>query len=155
MSLQGMSMIRFRKETSVAASKILVIEDNPSDIYILRRALDDLGEPFELEILTDGAQAIQFVHKQRQRPNDTAPCVIVLDLHIPKHDGFEVLRTIRQEPLLSHIHVVLMTTAASPREEAELRRMGADYRLKPVGFSEYAQLAADLIAICKSLPVAA
>jgi CheY-like chemotaxis protein len=135
----------------VAASKILVIEDNPSDIYILRRALEDLGEDFELEILTDGARALQFVHRQREDRADLLPCVIVLDLHIPKHDGLEVLRSILQEPALHHIHVVLVTTSASPREEMELRRMGADYRLKPVGLPGYAELARDLIDICKGL----
>lgn len=144
-------MIRFRNRDSVAAPKILVVEDNPSDIYILRRALEDVGEEFELEIVNDGARAIQYVYTQRERGSEARPCVIVLDLHIPRHDGLEVLRAIRQEPAISHIHVVLLTTAASPREEAQLRQLGADYRLKPVGLPGYAELAADLIAICKGM----
>jgi CheY-like chemotaxis protein len=135
----------------MAAPKILVVEDSPSDIYILRRALEDLGEEFDLDIVTDGSRAIQYVHAQRENPHEAHPCVIVLDLHIPKHDGLEVLRSIRQEPVLRHIHVVLLTASASPREEAELRGMGADYRLKPFDLHGYAELAADLIAICKGM----
>jgi CheY-like chemotaxis protein len=138
----------------VAAPKILVVEDNPSDIYILRRSLEDLGEEFEMEILTDGARAIQYV-QERRISREEPPCVIVLDLHIPKHDGLEVLRSIHQEPALNHIEVVLLTNSASPREEAEMRRIGATYRLKPVGIAEYAELAADLIAICKGMQTAA
>jgi len=139
----------------VAASKILVIEDNPSDIYILRRALEDLGEDFELEIVTDGALALQSIRRHRDVRAELLPCVILLDLHIPKHDGLEILRSILQEPALNHIHVVLVTTSASPREETELRRLGADYRLKPVGFPGYAELARDLIDICKRMSTAA
>jgi CheY-like chemotaxis protein len=133
----------------MAAAKILVVEDNASDVYVLRRALVDLGEEFDLQILADGAQALQFVHSRRKNLEDTEPCVIVLDLHLPKHDGLEVLRAIRLEPILSHIHVVVMTGTVSPDEQAELRSMGADYRLKPRTLPDFTELAADLIAICK------
>jgi CheY-like chemotaxis protein len=139
----------------VSAAKLLIIEDNPSDIYILRHALAELGEEFDLEIASDGDVALQFVRSQRERRHDLKPCVIVLDLHLPKHDGLEVLRAIRQEPALTHIHVVVLSTVASPQEEAEIRKMGADYRLKPTILSGYTELAADLIAICKELQPAA
>jgi CheY-like chemotaxis protein len=133
----------------MARAKIFVVEDNSSDVYILRRALQKRGEEFDLQVAADGEQALQFVHDQRRNRQDTEPCVILLDLHLPKHNGLEILRAIREEPILSHIHVVVVATLASPQEEAELRSMGADYRLKPTGLSDYADLAADLIAICK------
>ena len=131
------------------SARILIVEDNPSDVYILRRALLDQGEEFDLEIASDGEQAIQFIHSERKKPQDTHPCVVLLDLHLPKLDGLEVLRAFREEPILRHIQVVVMTGGASPQEEAELRRSGADYRPKPTGLSEFDALAADLIAICK------
>jgi CheY-like chemotaxis protein len=132
--------------------RILVVEDDASDVYFLRRALENLEEDFVLEILADGERALQFI--QNQRKGEKHPCVIVLDLHLPRHDGLEVLRALREEPVLSHIHVVVTTTIASPPEEAELRRMGADYWQKPRHLSEFEELATRLIEICKDLQVA-
>lgn len=126
-------------------ANILVVEDNPSDIFLLRRALVAAqGENFNLEIAPDGERALQLIRS----PNGSQPCVILLDLHIPKHDGFEILKAIRQSPELNRTHVMVTTNAASPQEETELRRMGADYRLKPRDLGEFAKLASDLMTIC-------
>ncbi len=142
----------------MSSLKILIVDDNESDIFLLRHALDELGEDYHLVVLEDGEQAIEFVDRHRVSPHAPEPCVILLDLHLPKRDGLEVLRAIRREPAISHIHVVLVTTSASPQQEAAIRAVGADLRLKPTGLSEFAKLASDLIEICKSFgaaPIAA
>jgi len=108
-----------------------------------------LGEAFELEIIADGERALQVIHEEREREKGERPCVVLLDLHLPRHDGLEVLRAIRQEPVMNHIHVVIMTTSISPQQDAELKRLGVGYRLKPKDISEYEALAGDIIAICK------
>ncbi len=118
-------------------------------------ALSGLDEDIEIEIVTDGQKALEFVHIQRKNRDEAHPCVIVLDLHLPRHDGIEILRAIREEPVLSHVHVVVLTGAASSSEVAELNRMGAQYRTKPMNLSGYDELAADLLALCKGLQVAA
>lgn len=135
--------------------QIFVVEDNESDVFLLRRALTALEEEFEMEIAADGEQAIKFVHAQRTRTEDLKPCVILLDLHLPRYGGIEVLRVIRQEPVMSHLHVVVTTSVASPQEAADLRELGAYYRPKPKSLVEFTELAAELIAICKGSHVAA
>ena len=126
-------------------ANILVIEDNPSDIFLLRRALIAARcENFNLEVLPDGAQALQLI----QSPNGNRPCVILLDLHIPKHDGLEILTALRQSPELNHIHVVVTSHGASPQEQAELQKMGINYRRKPRDLGEFEKLAKDLVMIC-------
>jgi CheY-like chemotaxis protein len=137
-------------EGDEVALKILIVDDNESDIYLLRHALDERGEEYDLIVLDDGEKAIQFVDRHRLTPHAPEPCVILLDLHLPKRDGLEVLRAIRREPAISHIHVVLVTSSASPLEQAAIRAAGADLRVKPTRLSEFAKLAADLIEICKS-----
>jgi len=77
-------------------ARIVVIEDNPADVDLLRYALDRQGEAYELEVLGDGEQALQFVHEHRTGKRDPEPCVIILDLHLPKYDGLEVLRAIKK-----------------------------------------------------------
>jgi CheY-like chemotaxis protein len=118
-------------------------------------ALSGLDEDVEIEIVTDGQKALEFVHIQRKNCDEAHPCVVVLDLHLPRHDGIEILRAIREEPILRHIHVVILTGAATGAEQAELNRMGAHYRTKPMNLSGYDELAADLLALCKGLQVAA
>jgi len=133
----------------VSTPKILVIEDNSADIFILRHALDTVGEPYELEVLTDGEAALAFVAEHREGAREPEPCVILLDLHLPKYNGLEVLAAIRKEPPLSHIHVLVLTSRASPEEEEQIVILGGVCYLKPTGLPAIKQLASELIAICK------
>lgn len=133
----------------------MLVDDSPSDTNVLCLALSGLDEDVEIEIVTDGQKALEFVHFQRKNRHGARPCVIVLDLHLPRHDGIEILRAIREEPTLGQLHVVVLTGAASLAEQAELKRMGAQYRIKPMTLSGYDDLAADLLALCKGLRAAA
>jgi CheY-like chemotaxis protein len=132
-------------------AKIIVVEDNKSEVFLIRRALLMQTEDLDLEVAEDGERALQFVQGQREHLPGSEHCVILLDLHLPKHDGIEVLRAIRKEPLLSHIYVVVTTNGASPEEEEQLRSLGADFRLKPRDLLQFSELAADLIAIGEGL----
>src|SRR5579871_2292415 len=91
-------------------ARILVIEDSPADILLLRHALDEHGDEYEIQVLKDGAEALQFVASQRNAKHELHPCVIVLDLHLPKHNGLTVLEAIRQAPALLHLHVVALSS---------------------------------------------
>jgi CheY-like chemotaxis protein len=129
--------------------KILVIEDNSGDVFLLRHALDQHREQYVLEVLRDGAEAIEFVDRQRAAGDKDEPCVIVLDLHLPKFDGTAVLKAIRQEPVLAHIQVVALTTLASPRDEQAVRELGVRlYRAKPTQLDEWFKLAGEILDIC-------
>lgn len=135
------------KQSSPAV--ILVIEDNPADIYLLRHALAQQGEDYLINVLRDGEEALRFVNQQRAVP-EPEPCVIVLDLHLPKHDGKAVLEAIRREPLLAHVHVVCLTSLAVPRDEEEVRDLGVRlYRAKPTELDDWMDLAAQILQICK------
>jgi CheY-like chemotaxis protein len=130
-------------------AKILVIEDNPGDVFLLRQALDRHNEPYVLDILRDGQEAFEFVRLQRAGDQEE-PCVIVLDLHLPKHSGSDVLKLIRQEPILAHLQVIALTTLASPSDEQEVRDLGVRlYRAKPNQVEEWIKLAAEILEICR------
>ena len=133
----------------VQPARILVIEDNASDIVLLRYALDQQGEDYELEVLRDGEAALRFVHEHRTRYRAPEPCVILLDLYLPVYDGTAVLRAIREAPPLEHIHVVVWTALASSDQEVEITRMGALLRKKSTFLKDLFELAAEIIAICK------
>jgi two-component system, chemotaxis family, response regulator Rcp1 len=131
-------------------AKIVMVEDNAADVFLLRHALDQHREDYILDVLRDGEEAIGFVAHLRSADSDAEPCVIVLDLHLPKHDGTAVLKTIRQEPALASVHVVALTTIASPKDEQEVRDLGVRlYRSKPTQVDEWVKLAGEILQICK------
>lgn len=131
-------------------AQILVMEDNPADVHLLRMALDHHGEEYRLELLRDGEEAIRFVQSQHTSPSDPEPCVIVLDLHLPRHDGKAVLQAIRKEPAIAHVHVVALSSLPSPYDELEVQRLGVRLcRTKPTELDEWLALAAEILAICR------
>ena len=131
-------------------AKIVVVEDNSADVFLLRHALDQHEKSYLLEVLRDGEEAIDFVNRQRSAGHQAEPCVIVLDLHLPKHDGTAVLRVIRQEPALALVHVVALTTLASPKDEQEVRDLGVRlYKAKPTLVEEWIKLAGEILEICR------
>ena len=129
--------------------KILMIEDNPADITLWRLALDRTGEHYMLQILPDGEAALKFVREHRTGMHDPEPCVILLDLYLPKHNGIEVLRAIKKEPVLAHIQVLVWTSAASYIELKEIQDLGAICREKPSGLTGFEELAIEVLEICK------
>ena len=135
-------------DVSHTPAKILVIEDNPADIALLRYSLDQHTEDYQLDVLSDGEAAIQFVEEQR-KVTERVPCVIVLDWHLPKHDGGAVLKAIRREPLLDHVNIVALATV-SPEDEKEITRLGVRlYTPKPMGLDGWRTLALRILEICR------
>lgn len=131
-------------------ARILVIEDNPGDVFLLRHSLEAIGEPFELKILTDGEEALTFVREHRLGLHPPDPCVIVLDLHLPKYDGMAVLRAIKHAPALEHIGVLVLSGVVSSEEMQELLALDVRrHSRKPSSLSEFQALAEEIIALCK------
>ena len=133
-------------------ARILVIDDNPADIVLLRLALDQQHEDYELEVLKDGEEALRFVQDHRKGVREPEPCVILLDLNLPLYDGMEILHAIRKAPALEHIHVVVWSTLARPGQDVEVTSLGAVYKRKPSGLNKLAELASEIMAICKGIP---
>lgn len=116
----------------------------------MRHALDQHNEEYALETLEDGEEAIRFIQQQRTSLSDPEPCVIVLDVHLPKHDGPAVLKALRAEPALSSVQVVALSTLAAPQDEDELRGLGVSlYRTKPTDLDDWIALAGEILEICK------
>lgn len=130
-------------------AKILIMEDNPADVTLLRMALATHDDNYVIEVLRDGAEALAFIQRQRLRAEHPEPCVIVMDMHLPKHDAPTVLQALRAAPALAHIHVVVLTSVAAPKDEAEVRQLGIRlYRSKPFEIDAWNALAGKILDIC-------
>lgn len=129
---------------------IVTIQDNPADIQLLRLALDEQREPYELTELRDGAEALRFVQERHHGVEEPEPCAILLNLYLPKYDGLEVLRALKADSRLKHVHVVMLTSSTvPPREKLRIEHMGAIIREKPKQFSQVMDLASLVLELCK------
>jgi CheY-like chemotaxis protein len=133
----------------MSVPKILAIDDSSADIELLRLALDRQGEDYELEVLQNGAEALRFIAEHRAGTRAPEPCVILLDIHLPMHDGMEVLKAVRREPALMHIQVVVLSSFLNAEQKAEVELAGAVYRPKPATLPTLLHLAAEILAMCK------
>lgn len=126
---------------------ILLVEDNPKDLELTLIALEKSQLANEVIVVRDGAEAIDYLNSKGAYTTRPAgnPAVILLDLKLPKVDGLEVLKHIRENPNLKGLPVVMLT---SSKEEQDLLRsyeLGVNaYVVKPVEFNEFVHAIADL-----------
>ena len=106
--------------------RILVAEDNPGDVLLLREALRHSQVACELIVAEDGEKAFQLLEKAASLAQSSRPDLIVLDVNLPKRSGKDVLRWVRSKPELAAIPVVLLTSSASPDDKAEAMLLGAN-----------------------------
>lgn len=130
----------------IPVARILLAEDNPADVYLLKEALSVGGHAgVELIVVTDGEQALDFVSRQ-DAPNGNVD-LIVLDLNLPKSDGSDVLRSIRDDSRFASVPVVILTSSDSPRDRAVAEKLGANsYLTKPSDLDDFLALGAKLMA---------
>jgi chemotaxis family two-component system response regulator Rcp1 len=103
--------------TAPEVVRILLIEDSAADVKLLRYALDAARFRYELCTLEDGAEALAFVRRKGRYTDATRKLqLIVMDLHLPKHDGIEVLREIRKSEEFADLPVAILSASVSPEE---------------------------------------
>jgi len=113
-------------------SRVLVVEDDANDVLFLRRALSKRGVTWELDVASDGEQAL------RALSGTPPPSHIILDLKIPRKNGLEVLAHLRGEPRLRDIRVIVLTSSAEKSDLERAKSLGVDqYLIKPVDFSNF------------------
>jgi two-component system response regulator len=122
---------------------ILLIEDNPDDEALTVRALKKNNLLNELKVLRDGAEALDFLFCRgayQDRDPDDHPQLILLDLKLPKIDGLEVLRAIRDDKVLRLLPVVVLTTSNEEKDIVTSYELGANsYIRKPVDFQQFVE----------------
>ena len=120
-----------------AETTILLVEDNPDDAELVRIAMEDAGITSALEVVQDGAEALQYVRREGPYADRRRPDLMLLDLNLPGVDGREVLRTIKSDPDLCTIPIVVMSTSVDHNDVAASYRMHANsFVSKPPDFDQ-------------------
>jgi len=120
---------------------ILLVEDNPDDEALTLRALKKNQIMNDVVVVHDGVEALEYLFRKgphADRNPDEMPQLILLDLKLPRVDGFEVLRRIRQNPRTRYLPVVILTTSNEEQDRLKGYDLGANsYVRKPVEFGEF------------------
>jgi CheY-like chemotaxis protein len=122
---------------------ILMVDDNPADIFFMRTALEHEGIESEILIAGDGEKAIEFIEAAEADPAAPCPQLVLLDLNLPRVGGTEVLRRLRQSIRCAKVQVIIVTSSDAPNDRAETASLGASrYFLKPQDLDGYLKLGA-------------
>ncbi|MDX1905897.1 MAG: response regulator [Bacteroidia bacterium] len=119
---------------------LLLVEDNPADVRLTREAIKEctLKEQIVLHVVSDGEEALRYLHHQPPYEESTLPDLILLDLNLPKKDGREVLTVIKQHQTLRRIPVIVLTTSNARRDVLDTYDLHANcFITKPVDIRQF------------------
>lgn len=115
---------------------ILLVEDNQVDAITTQRALKELEVTNELVHKGDGEDALEYLRDE----NNVKPCIILLDLNMPRMDGFEFLETVKSDNLLKNIPAIILTTSDTDESATRSFDLGAaGYIVKPVDYRQFVE----------------
>lgn len=117
------------------ARPLLLVEDNEDDIELALLALRDVEIAGGVQVARDGEAALSYLYGDAARP---MPLLVLVDIKLPKVDGFEVLRRVRLDARTRALPVVMLSSSDAPEDIARAYELGANsYVCKPIEFSEY------------------
>lgn len=139
MVMQITQAVFFIKGVSMMNSKkpILLVEDDKVDAMTVKRSLRDIHVTNRLLLAGNGEDALQYLRE----PNIDRPCIILLDLNMPKMNGLEFLQVLKQDTILKKIPVIVLTTSKNEQDKLESFRLGvAGYMIKPVDYQQFVEV---------------
>ena len=120
---------------------ILLVEDNPNDEALALRALKKCGVSHRVIVVRDGRECLDYLFREgshQARRETDVPCVVLLDLNLPKIGGLDVLRAVRADPLTNLLPVVILTSSSEDRDLLAGYQFGTNsYVVKPIDFTHF------------------
>jgi len=129
------------RNASKDRADILLVEDNPGDIRLTREAFRESQIANELHVVTDGVEALDFLHKDGEYTDAPRPDIILLDLNLPRKNGNEFLKELHEDsPDLAWIPVIILTSSKTAEDIVQSYELQANaYMTKPVDPMEFIQ----------------
>ena len=121
-------------------ARVVVIEDNPADVELLRMALDSANFAYDMIVIQDGAEALELFLNSGDG-GFVPPDVAVLDLNLPKYDGIEILEAARSNPGFAGVPIAVLSSSSSPRDRSRIQMFGPiTYITKPPDLDQYLRI---------------
>ncbi|HWA16029.1 MAG TPA: response regulator [Gemmatimonadales bacterium] len=122
------------------ALDILLVDDNENDITLARKALGAVSFVNRLQVVHDGLEALAYLRRQPPYQDATLPHIVLLDINMPRLNGFETLEAIKADPALRALPVIMLTVSSRDEDIIKSYRRGAcTYVRKPLEFSEFVE----------------
>jgi len=122
-------------------AEILLAEDNPGDVMLTKKALEKGKLANNLHVVTDGVVALEFLRREGEYEDSPRPDIILLDLNMPRKDGQDVLKELKNDDDLCRIPVVVLTSSESEEDIAKSYELNANaYLTKPVDFDGFIEI---------------
>jgi CheY-like chemotaxis protein len=126
---------------------ILCVDDDPDDLELLQHALKSVGSTYSIIEAHDGEDALTKLREMKK--TGTLPCLVVLDINMPKIDGKQTLVSIQSDKELSSVPVVIFTTSSSAMDKMFFEKRNVEFITKPVNFDTFYNVASRLLTFCK------
>ncbi len=118
--------------------EILLLEDEPADAYLVRMALRESKTTANLHHVVDGREGLNFLQQIGTYANSPRPDLILLDLNMPRMNGYEFLIAVKENPALDGIPIIVLTTSEAESDVSRAYKLGASsYISKPVDMSKF------------------
>jgi len=126
---------------------ILLVEDNPDHIELILEALENSDSANQIAVVNDGEEALDYMYRRGKylSLNIERPDFLLLDIKLPRKDGFQVLSQVKADSRLKTIPVILLTTSSTEKEIEQGYRLGANsFVIKPLNFKEFTEKIKDI-----------
>ncbi|MBI2685904.1 MAG: response regulator [Acidobacteria bacterium] len=132
--------------------EVLIVEDNPGDVFLLQMALETVRFPLHITVVSDGDAAIQYILAKNASTAHPRPDVMLLDLNLPKKSGYEVLTALRKHEEASGVPVLIVSSSDATKDIRQAYELGAHgYIQKRSDLDDLKQVAAGIEAFCISV----
>jgi two-component system response regulator len=129
--------------------EILLVEDNTADVLLTLRAMKKAKITNQVVVANDGVEALDYLYgkgKYAERNGFSVPVIVLLDLKMPRMDGFEVLKQIRDNPSTRRLPVIMLTSSSEESDINKCYEIGANsYVRKPIEFERFAEVVKHLV----------
>ncbi len=126
---------------NVEPTRILLVEDDPNDVELVQLALSNVNFVNQIDVVTDGEQALQYLLGAEGMPLRALPQLVLLDLKLPKISGIRVLQTLRNHPRTQRLVVVVMTSSQEDSDLNTCYDLGVNsYIVKPLNFQQFLEV---------------
>jgi len=130
------------EKTAERIAVILLVEDSLADVRLMQEVLRETGLPHQLVVAGDGERALRVMRGQGEYANQVRPDIVLLDLNLPGMDGREVLRTIKEDPRMRRVPVLVLSTSTAESDIVASYDAHANcYLSKPVDLADFFRLA--------------
>jgi CheY-like chemotaxis protein len=120
---------------------ILLVEDNPADVLLTQELLSESKVLVNMHVVNDGVEALAFLHKETPFTDAITPDLVLLDLNLPKIDGHDVLKQIKQDKDLLQIPTIVLTTSQAESDiRAVYKEHAAAYITKPIDLNQFTKV---------------